>query len=220
MREALIISGGSIDIEFGSRYMREHLNALKVAVDSGMEFYYKQKILPDIIVGDFDSVSGQVINYFRQQKGISWIELVPEKDDTDTEAAVRRVIAEGCDTIHLLGATGSRLDHMLGNIQLLGIALTEGAEMFMVDANNRLRMIKQGITVRKSEQYGKYISLLPFTPNVMDVTLKGMKYPLLNFKLECYSSIGISNEIIEDEGVISFTDGVLLVIESRDESME
>lgn len=105
---------------------------------------------------------------------------------------------------------------MLGNIHLLGIGLQEQTEILLADANNRIRMIDKGITLKKEEQYGKYVSLLPFTPRVKGLTLKGMKYPLRDYTLECYSSLGISNEIVEDMAEISFTDGVLLVLETKD----
>lgn len=216
MKEALIISGGSIDTEFASRYFKEHQPDITIAVDSGMQFFYDIGRTPDIIVGDFDSAAPQVMEYFKCQQGIEIICLIPEKDDTDTEAALHRAAEAGCKKIHLLGATGNRLDHMLGNIELLGIGIEEGIEILMADKNNRLRMVKEGIILKKEEQYGKFVSLIPFTPEVKGVTLRGMKYPLTDYCLTCFHSLGISNEIIEDAGEITFSEGILLVIESKD----
>ena len=197
---------------------------MQIAVDSGMRYFYElqktreagMEVLPDWIVGDFDSVDTEILDFFEQQEGIQWKRLIPEKDDTDTESAIRLALKEGCKQIHILGATGSRIDHMLGNIQLLGIGLENEAEICIVDENNRIRMVDKGIKIKKEEQFGEYVSLLPFTPQVKGLTLKGMKYPLKEYTMTCYNSLGISNEIVEEVAEISFDDGVLLVLETKD----
>lgn len=216
MRQAVIVTGGTTDLKFALSYIQEQKPDILGAVDSGMEFFLEAGEKPDVIIGDFDSVGQDTLAFFKGQPGIDWVTLVPEKDDTDTEAAIREMIRRGCTKIHILGATGSRLDHVLGNIELLGIGLSEGIEILMADPFNRIRLIDKGITIKREEQFGDYVSLLPFTPKVVGLTLKGMKYPLFNYEYACYSSLGISNEILEDVGEISFSEGVLLVIESRD----
>lgn len=216
MRQALIVTGGTVETAFVRTYLWKMKPDFLIAVDSGMKFFYEAEIKPDMIVGDFDSVEPKILDYFEAQANIEWLRLVPEKDDTDTEAAIRQAIALGYTKIHILGGTGTRIDHMLGNIHLLGIGLQEKAEIFLVDANNRIRMINHGIKLKKEEQYGKYVSLLPFTPEVKGLTLKGMKYPLQEHTLMCFNSLGISNEIVEDIAEITFTEGVLLVVETKD----
>ena len=216
MRQAVIVTGGTVDFEFALSYMKEQKTALLAAVDFGMEFFRKAGVKPDVIVGDFDSVKQETLAFFKGQQGIDWLSLVPEKDDTDTEAAIREVIRRGCKRIHILGATGSRLDHVLTNIGLLGLGVSCGVEILMADSCNRIRMVKNGISIRKEEQFGDYVSLLPVTPKVSGLTLKGMKYPLFQYEYSCFSSLGISNEIVGDEAEISFAEGILLVIESRD----
>lgn len=217
MKQALIVTGGSMDASFGYSYIRRHPFDILAAVDSGMQFFYDAKMKPDWIIGDFDSADPDVLAYFEQMDGISWIRLVPEKDDTDTEAAIRKVMELGCGRIHLLGGTGSRLDHMLGNVGLLGIGLEAGVEIFLLDPGNRIRMIKEGMVLLKEEQYGKYVSLLPVTQEVTGITLTGMKYPLTGYTMRQYASIGISNEIIGDRAEIFLKEGVLLVCETLDE---
>lgn len=58
--------------------------------------------------------------------------------------------------------------------------------------------------------------MIPFTPKVKGVTLKGFKYPLTDYTLLSGRAIGVSNEITGETGEISFSEGLLLVIESRD----
>lgn len=216
MKQAVIVTGGTTETEFVRTYLWKIKPDLRIAVDSGMKFFYETELKPDMIVGDFDSVEPEILEYFEGQEDIEWLRLIPEKDDTDTEAAIRKAIALGCKQLHILGGTGSRIDHMLGNIQLLGIGLQENVEIFLLDANNRIRMIDHGISLKKEEQYGTYVSLLPFTPEVKGLTLKGMKYPLQEHTLVCFNSLGISNEILEETADIAFESGVLLVVEAKD----
>ena len=205
-----------MDTAFGLNYIRENHFDLVVAADSGMRFFYDIGYQPDWIIGDFDSADEEALRYFEAQEGICRTRLLPEKDDTDTEAAVRLTIAQGCNEIHILGGTGSRIDHMLGNVGLLGIGLGENIDMYLVDPQNRVRMIKDHLALSKQGQYGEFISLLAVTPEVTGVTLTGMKYPLKDATMHCYSSLGISNEIVEDEAKIRLKEGVLLVIESSE----
>lgn len=216
MRRAVIIAGGQIQQDFSLAYIERYAFEYKVAVDSGLEFFYHTGTKPDRIVGDFDSVDSKALSFFEEQEQTEWLRLIPEKDDTDTEAALRGLIRDGYEEIHILGGIGSRLDHTLGNIGLLGIGLEMGIKIFLVDSRNRIRMIKSGISISKEEQYGTYISLLPFTPKVTGITLSGMKYPLTDYTMVCHTTIGISNEIVEEEGKIFLKEGILLVFETKD----
>ncbi len=216
--QALIISGGHLEDGFAASYIENYDFGLTIAVDSGMSFFYRQGWVPDYIVGDFDSVKPEILQSFLglKEDKPKVLQFQPEKDETDTEIAIRTAIRRGCGAIHILGATGSRLDHVLGNIHLLGMAMEQGVEVIMADPNNRIRMVREGLVLKKGGQYGKYVSLLPFTPQVTGLTLTGFKYPLDQYTLECYHSLGVSNEITGEQAEISFRDGVLLVIESKD----
>ncbi len=217
--ESLIISGGNLEKEFACSYISQHSCELTIAVDAGMKFFYEQNIIPDYIVGDFDSVEPEILQSFQNiggEKKPVILQFQPEKDETDTELAIRTAIKQGSKTIHLLGATGSRMDHVMGNFHLLGAAMKQGVDCQIVDWHNRIRMICQDMVIKKENQYGKYVSLFPFTPQVKGLTLRGFKYPLNNYTLECYHSLGVSNEIIGTQAEISFQEGILLVIESRD----
>lgn len=216
MNSYLIVTGGQIDDSFAIRWINEHSFEGMIASDSGMEFYKRAGLKPDMIIGDFDSVKAETLDSFRNKDNIQWIKLNPMKDDTDTEAAIRLAIENGAEDITLLGATGSRIDHMLANIELLGIGLERKIPMQIIDANNRIRMIDSGIVIREAEQFGRYVSLIPYSMEVKNVTLKGFKYTLENYTMHKFNSLGISNEIAADEARISFTDGIMVVIEAAD----
>ena len=204
MRHCIIVVGGHINDIFAKEFIEKERPELCIAADSGMNFFYRNKLTPDWIIGDFDSASS------------SWIRLNPVKDDTDTESAIRKAIVLGAEKITLLGATGTRIDHLLGNIELLGIGLQNHIPIQIVDERNRIRMIGAGITIEKEKQFGKFVSLIPYTNIVKGLTLTGFKYPLDHYDFRGFCSLGVSNEIIAESAQITFEDGILIVIEARD----
>ena len=116
----LIVCGGKTDKEFGLNEIKtDGIDAI-IAADSWWDFLYENGVTPDIIVGDFDSATTKSLEYFERKGQTEIHRLNPIKDDTDTEYAIRLAIREGARSIVLLGATGSRIDHVLGNISLLG----------------------------------------------------------------------------------------------------
>lgn len=212
----VIISGGHIDDVFALNYLEENKYDCMIAADSGMDFLHRNGIVPDVIAGDFDSVGSESLAYFQGLNDVQVMKLNPIKDDTDTEFVIREAIRRGATEITLLGATGTRLDHVLANVNLLGIGLEEGVVIELVDAHNRVRMIKDSVQISKEEQFGSFVSILSVKGDAKGVTLEGMKYPLNEADVTCFSSLGISNEIVEEVASISVKQGVLLVIESRD----
>lgn len=214
--KALIVAGGKTDENFAREMILQGGYEFIVAVDSGLNFFYQAGIEPDIVVGDFDSVGEDVLDYYRDHEHVEICMLNPEKDDTDTEFSIREAIRRGANKITLMGGTGTRVDHLLGNVSLLGIGLEENVSIELVDPYNRIRMVDCGIEIRKKEQFGNFLSVIPYSDIVTGVTLEGVKYPLTNHTMGGYNSLGISNEIVADTAKISFEKGILLVIESRD----
>lgn len=212
----LIISGGYIDDVFALNYLKESKYDKLIAADSGMDFLYRNKIVPDMIAGDFDSALSESLAYFKGLNNVQIMRLNPIKDDTDTEFVIREAIRRGATEITLLGATGTRLDHVLANVNLLGIGLEAQVSIELVDSHNRIRMISDSLEINKSGQFGDFVSVLPVKGDAKGVTLEGMKYSLQDEDIACFSSLGVSNEIIANKANISVKQGVLLVIESRD----
>ncbi len=212
----LIVSGGSLNKEFVTKVVGQGKYDRILAADSGMNALYAAAVTPDIIIGDFDSADEKILRFFQQNKAIDFCTLNPEKDDTDTEFAIRESIRRGADSITIIGGTGTRLDHVLGNISLLGIGLEEQVSMELLDEHNRIRMIQDTLILEKETQYGKYVSLIPYGGDVQGITLRGFKYPLSDYTMGGFNSLGISNEIVDNRAEIHFRSGILLVIESKD----
>lgn len=212
----LIITGGIIEDEFACEIIKNGGFEVIIAADSGMDFLYRNHLTPDIIVGDFDSVDSNALDYFKERTRVEFCQLNQEKDDTDTEFAIRDAISRGMTEITILGGTGSRLDHVLGNINLLGIGIENDVSIELVDRHNRIRMVNRSTRMEKKTQYGSYVSLIPYTEKVTNVTLTGFKYNLSEFTMGGFNSLGISNEIVDDIAEISFENGILLIVESCD----
>lgn len=212
----LIISGGNINQDFALDFLRKNEYEKVVVADKGIEFCYENHILPQLIVGDFDSAKAEIVSYY-QQKEIPIVRLQPEKDDTDTQSAIREVLKFGIQEIDILGATGTRVDHMFANIQVLAWGLEHQVMIHLYDANNYISLHKNGFTLKRAEQFGKYVSFFTLGDEVRDLTLKGFKYPLTNHLMKnTDAGLGVSNEIVQEECQVSFSKGTLLMIQSKD----
>lgn len=218
----IIIGGGSLDMDTAVRILREE-KSFVIAADRGLDYCRLLHILPDVAVGDFDSVSDStkdMLTMFEHQ-GVQILRLNPIKDATDMEAALSIGLNMGRDGVIILGGTGTRLDHVLGNMSLLKEANERGCPAALYDSKNRIRLISGGesLTIKKSEQYGRYVSLFPLFGACHGVSESGVFYPLDKADIgtgEGYYTLTISNEITEDEAEISVDDGYLLVIEAKD----
>jgi thiamine pyrophosphokinase len=215
--KTLIISGGQIKREFLQNFVLENKFEYVIGVDKGIEMCFECKIIPSILMGDFDSLSDEILNYYENNTDIKIKRFKPEKDDTDTQMAIRFAIQSGSTQIAIVGATGSRIDHLLGNIQALSMALENNVECYLIDSNNKIMLLNKGIEIKKEQQYGAFISLLALTNQVTKLTLTGVKYPLKEYTLTNQSGgFGVSNEVVEDIAKITFQTGILIMIQSKD----
>lgn len=175
-----------------------------------------KKIVPDYILGDFDSIKGEVIEYYRSQNVAPIKEYKPEKDATDTAIGLELAMKIGSDRIFMLGATGGRLDHFVGNMQSLMIPAMEQKEAWILDSQNAMTVLWESRTLWKKEAFGKYVSFLSMTEKTTGIVLKGFKYPLNGYDMTFMDGIGISNEITEETATVEFTKGMLLMVMSKD----
>ena len=215
-KKCVIVSGGSIDDSFAMQMIENIKPDYVIGVDSGLSFLYRNQIMPTHIVGDFDSVSPEVFAYYKSMNDIPIHEFNPVKDATDTEIALHMAIELGTRKMWIFGATGTRLDHVLANIHILKIPYDAGVEAYIVDECNRISLWGTEIRLQKRECFGKYFSLFPLGGEVEDVSIEGAKYPLSHYRMSLYESRCVSNEYQDDEVVITFPKGMILLMETRD----
>ncbi len=212
-KKACIVTGGTIAEPFFTEYVDKHREELLIVVDGALEVTHRLGMMPDYIVGDFDTVDNRLLEHY--EKNII-LRHPPEKDQTDTELAVDTALNAGCTELVFFGATGSRLDHSLANIFLLQGLLAKGIMAEIRNENNRLYLKNESFTLHRKEAWGDFLSLLPLTETVEHVTLTGFKYPVDNLTFYRERTLGISNEITEEEAAVTFAGGIFVVVESRD----
>lgn len=215
-KKGMIISGGTIDDAFVLQMLKEIQAEYLIGVDKGLEFLYKYQVMPTHIVGDFDSVKANVLAFYKEQKDIAIHEFDPVKDATDTEIALRLAIELGVDTVWIFGGTGTRLDHVMANIQILKIAHDCGVKAYLLDACNRISLAEKEVSLSREETFGTYFSIFPFCGIVEQLSIVGAKYPLEDYRLCPFDSRCVSNEIQDNEVKIIFPEGMIILMESRD----
>ncbi len=215
MIRTLIVSGGSINQIFLKDFLSKNEFNIIIASDKGLEALSESNIKPNYIIGDFDSIDLNILKRYEEDKSIKIIKLNPEKDFTDTHMALKLAMQVKSDDITIVGAIGTRIDHTLGNINIIKEAMDQNIPCEIVNENNKVFLINKSTEITKEDTY-KYISLIPLTTEVEVIELKGFKYTLKNAKLKIGESIGISNEQLDDVASIKIKNGILIVIKSKD----
>lgn len=164
------------------------------------------KVRIDKNVGDFDS-----LGYIPEPVPD---EICPvEKDNTDGEIAVRKIIDEGISELEIYGGGGGREDHFLGNLQLLYYAYARGVKAVMMTARSEI-FVSSG-KIRLGYAAGCTVSVLPFGESVHIMDFKGLKYPYPK-KLSLGECRGISNIVLGGDAYLE-TEGMTLIIVNRGE---
>ena len=87
-RWTVIVSGGMLEEEFARSVLENPEIEFIIGVDRGLEFLYRHEICPNYIVGDFDSVSGEILGYYEKETKVPIRKFNPVKDASDTEIAL------------------------------------------------------------------------------------------------------------------------------------
>lgn len=221
-KTGLILAGGPLNLAFAEPFIRKQSYSWIVTADAGLSVCMELSLKPDLAVGDFDTLGRERMEEIRKSTGWEFEVHSPQKDETDMELAVGAVLRAGCRKVHVLGATGGRLDHELSNVLLMLWARRQGLSMELYDERNRLFLLEapedSGTRFLKKEAYGSYVSFLPLTEQVKGITLTGFRYPLTKKDLSIFENPGlcVSNELEEQEARLFFEEGALICVESKD----
>ncbi len=189
MKRACAILGG--DLNSPSTFIENEIKKadLVVGVDSGANVLKKLSILPDIIIGDMDSISKLTLKWIEDNK-VEKNVYNPEKDFTDYQISMEYIQNKGIVEASILGAFGNRDDHFYGNLittffysrKMKIILKTENENCGFLYGENRF------ITKK-----GEIWSFFPFGEKLPEVSLKGFKYVLDRKKLNYSNPLGVSN---------------------------
>ncbi|MFA5692126.1 MAG: thiamine diphosphokinase [Acholeplasmataceae bacterium] len=175
-----------------------------VAVDGAYLECLNQNIKVDFIIGDFDSLT----NYEKLIENVEHQKLDENKDYSDTYYAVEHSQKKTPNNqIYLLGGIGGdRFEHTYANILLL----INNPNLIVLTEKSEIRLLNEGECIVK---YNGYINLFAVTPS--NVTLKGFKYNLNEYKLMPNNPLGLSNELLEDKGNIIISKGKIILIKTK-----
>jgi len=183
-----------------------------IAVDGGLSYCGILAVEPDMIIGDFDSVSEQeklAIENLKEQIPERIMELPTEKDDTDMMAALKHGLELGYREFRIYAGTGGRLEHTFANIQALLYLKNHDATGYLVDGTGMI-LVLQNEAIHLNKNLEGYLSLFALGKEARGVSIRGMKYTLHNYTMTNDFPIGISNEFMGEEAVISVEDGELV----------
>lgn len=186
-----------------------------IGVDRGALYLIDHHIIPDIIVGDFDSVTAD--EFARVSEAVAHIkQYQSEKDETDTDLALLQAVKFEPNAIYLTGATGGRLDHYEAALRTLYTFQRSYPHIVfkMVNQQNEIRFLLPGKHDIKKSDF-TYISFFAYDQTLQNVTLRGVKYETTNETIDQGTTRFTSNEVISD-GSISFEGGICLMISSKD----
>lgn len=208
----LVVSSGEIVEE---NLVRKLVTSSDIVIcaDGGLDHLRELELIPDLVIGDLDSIS-RAGKIYIEEKSISIIRYPVMKDDTDNELAIDYLVDKGVRHIDFLGVTGSRYDHSLVNIMALRDLGKKNISSRIFTPKTTIHYCKGLLSLDRRE--GIYISIVPLSDDGIRISMEGFLYPLKEQAMDFGSSLGISNEIVKDKGLIRVLSGDCLVIESKD----
>jgi thiamine pyrophosphokinase len=231
----LIVAAGAIDDYDAYRAMLGGLPAPGgvYCADGGLRHAAVLGLAPDIILGDMDSASPELLHKYREA-GVPVERYPVEKDYTDTEFAVEYAVRDGCASILIIGAFGGRVDHSFANIQLSYKYARRGVRVVLADSRNAAAALAAGENMLIDKSYPiasllgigdipnpapslcPKVSIFPIGGAARGVTTNGLKYALGAAELDSAYTTGVSNEFICRRASIEATEGAILVMVCAD----
>ncbi|MDX9872202.1 MAG: thiamine diphosphokinase [Clostridia bacterium] len=207
----LIISGGSLE---PSPYYKRLAAAYPyvICADGGARYAAALGIIPQLVLGDFDTLSEQEIAHL-EQAGTRIQRYSPEKDFTDTHLAILEALQLGFTEIDLIAALGGCFGHTLANVMLLALPEAAHARLRILEEDQEIFLVRNKKTL--TGRVGERITLLPLTDRVEGITLTGLKFPLTKAVMTLGVSIGVSNAFAQETAQIELEKGILVAIQQR-----
>jgi len=210
--KAVVVAAGEADARDAAQLADAEL---LIAVDGGARWLDAVGVLPDLLIGDLDSVEPALVERFASA-GVEVERHPVEKDASDAELAVERAAAAGADQIVMVGALGgARLDHELANLLLLADRRWHASQVDLriVRGGTRVRILHGGGRLELDAERGDLVTLLPVGGDADGVHTHGLRYPLDGEPLALGRSRGLSNRVAAVPASVSLARGTILVIE-------
>lgn len=212
----LVLTGGDINLSWANEFIQKRNYETIIAADRGLEAADALNLKVNLLVGDFDSVKKEVLEKYSDVETRKFPE---EKDDTDTEIALRAALEykpeSGPFHIEIIGGFGSRMDHVLTNLNILKIGVDAGVDVRLYDKYNCIYLRNKPFAIRVEHRYGDFVSFVPYTDSVV-MSLAGFKYPLALQEIKKGDSLLQSNVITGRDGIVDIQKGILVCCEAKE----
>ncbi len=215
LQKISIMAAGSLPDEYN--FYRQYLENTnyKIAADAGLNVFYTLNIIPDLWVGDGDSV-GNAAWQWAEQNNIPIRKYSCDKDSTDTEIALDIAITQHPQQILILGGIGSRLDHTLGNLFLLEYAYEKGANAILINPWHTVQLLTPSSPVEISGKPGDTVSIIPITKTITELNLEGFHWPLSHATLQRGPTLAISNKLEQPTAKVFLKDGLAFIVQAKE----
>lgn len=214
----LIVADGDVDMSVLSELASGAVRPYLIAADGGAAHVLAAGLVPDVVVGDFDSLAASERDRL-ESLGVELRVAAPDKDESDMELCLLTAIESGAERVTIVGALGLvRPEHGIANLLLLADPRLD--DLDVVIAGRGSRISRMGTADGPGETVvpgiaGDFVSLLPLGPVVEGVTTEGLRFPLTDATLPLGPSRGLSNELTGRRARVSSRRGRLLVIHTR-----
>ena len=183
-----------------------------IAADGGTRHALALGRMPDVVIGDLDSVTKEEIAKIKQNN-VDIILFPRDKNETDLELAIQHAFTLSPEQIMIVGALGARLDQTLGNIALLNNTQSSSPDLRLDDGIEEVFFCYGKSDIQGTS--GDTVSLIPWQGEVTGVLTTGLKWPLQSETLYPQKTRGISNEMLSDTAAVQIKSGLLLIIHRR-----
>ena len=206
MKKVLIIGAGApADISLLKK-LRSWADNI-ICADAGADAAKKAGILPDVVIGDFDSISRQALDFYNRNSEVTLVNI-REQDTTDMEKAITFTLSSGrIAEIIIIGAGGSRSDHFFHTVGLM-FKYRNKALIRLIDGENIISVKTKSF--RDKCRVGERVSLIPYGGKVTNAGTIGLKFPLQGENMIPGIRESISNRASRETISVNFDDGTLL----------
>jgi thiamine pyrophosphokinase len=206
MRSIVLANGEYGDLGF----YREVLQGFDkiICADGGANYAYQLGVIPECIIGDMDSISEEVRNFY-QARQVEFKKYPKRKDFTDIQLALSMAENMGAEEIILLGTQGKRFDHSLSNLYCGIEYVKRGIGIIHYGPECSIYLTCGSLVI--NGKVGELVSVLPLGGGAAGVYLKGFEYPLENVVLDCDNPYAVSNVLAEETALVQLETGVLAV---------
>ena len=205
---AIIANGRALESNLAREAVRSA--TVIIAADGGALSCKETGIKPDFIIGDFDSISRDLLEHYND------VEIIHLEDQysTDMEKALNFATSLAPDRLVVLSAFGKRVDHTSANLFFLA-QYNEKIPVTIYDNFGRMSILKEG---KHQLDYAPGTAVSFFSPYpVKNLSLQGFRYNLQNQNFKPYF-VGISNVCEKEDCLIEFESGRIFSYEILKES--